>query len=50
MICGIYHKIQTNMDVLKQKGFDLMATKKASVLEKELADLDLMSILSGGGT
>ena len=27
-----------------------MATKKASVLEKELADLDLMSVLSGGGT
>ena len=27
-----------------------MAVKKASVLEKELADLDLMTILSGGGT
>jgi hypothetical protein len=27
-----------------------MAVKKASVLEKELADADLMTILSGGGT
>ena len=27
-----------------------MATKKPSVLEKELADLDLMTVLSGGGT
>lgn len=27
-----------------------MAVKKASVLEKELSDLDLMTILSGGGT
>ena len=33
-----------------RKECDKMATKKASVLEKELEDLDLMTVLSAGGT
>lgn len=41
---GTTHKYQN------RKECDKMATKKASVLEKELEDLDLMTVLSAGGT
>lgn len=41
---GTTHKYQN------RKECDKMATKKASVLEKELEDLNLMTVLSAGGT